>query len=253
MKLAIVLTGIANGKVDDTSGFDIPRNFKSCFDNIQEKLIKPFSERYETKIYMTTYDMFNPEEVVEAYNPHKYQLLPYDGSAEITTYIKSMEMLIDEDVDFIVATRFDILFRSKIIDWDLKFEKFNVCFKEGNYSVTECIPLNFTDCSIFMFPKKYLKSFIIALKQTFAVHPQPFFRKNMHPVTFNFSKVMGKHAVHFLSKKMHISSHENSFFFLYRQKVDKYGLDYVLPDLDLPQVLDDTLLRNFPTIDRVNL
>ena len=253
MKIGIVLTGIANGKVDDTSGFNIPRNFMNCFDNIQEKLIIPFSENYDTKLYLTTYNMFNPNEVIEAYKPHKHQLLPYENSAEITTYIKSMEMLLDEDIDFIVTTRFDLFFRSRIIDWNIKYDKFNVAFKEGNYSVTECMPLNFTDCTIFMFPKKYLKSFIIALKQTWQFHPQPFFRKNMHPVTYNFSKIMGKHAVHFLSNKYHVSSHENSFFFLYRQKVDKYGLNYKLPDLDLPQVLDETLLKRFPTIDRVNL
>ena len=81
---------------------------------------------------MTTYDMFNAEEVVEAYKPFKYQLISYVNSAEITTYIKSMEMLLDQDVDFIVATRFDILFRSTVIDWDIKYEKFNVTFKDSN-------------------------------------------------------------------------------------------------------------------------
>jgi hypothetical protein len=253
MKIGIVLTGIANGKVDDTSGLNIPRSFKNCFDNIQEKLITPFTENYETKLYLTTYDMFDANEVIEAYKPLKHQLLPYKNSAEITTYIKSMEMLLDEDVDFIITTRFDLFFRSNVIDWNIKYNKFNVAFKEGNFKVPECLPNHFTDCSIFMFPKRYLKSFIIALKQTWQFNPQTYFRKNMHPVTFNFSKIMHKHSVHFLSNKYQISSEENSFFFLYRQKVDKYGLDYELPDFDLPQNLDDTMLKNNKTIDRLFL
>ena len=250
MKIGIVLTGIANGKVDDTSGLNIPRDFKNCFNNIQDKLITPYIENHDTKLYLTTYDKFNANEVIEAYKPFKHQLISYVNSAEITTYIKSMEMLLDQDVDFIITTRFDILFRSKVIDWDIKYDKLNVAFKEGNFKVPECLPKHFTDCSIYFFPKKYLKSFIIALKQTWNFHPQPWIRKNMHPVTYNFSKVMGRNAVHFLSNKYQISSEENSFFFLYRQKVDKYGLDYELPDFDLPQNLDDTMLKNNKTIDR---
>jgi hypothetical protein len=245
MKVAIVYTGITDGFVEDTSNHPMPRVFDDYIQNNLTHFVNPFKEKYNADLYLTTYENKINESVIEVLKPKKYQILKYAGSAQIPTYVKSMEMMLDEDFDFMLTTRFDLLYRSNVADWNFDFNKFNVLFKENNFK-----ELNFTCDCFYAMPKKYLKSFIIALKQAYSFHPQPFLRKNMHPVTYNFSKIMGKHAIHFLSNKYQISSEENAFFISYREKIAKYGHDYELSDFDLPQSLDDTMFKHRETIDR---
>jgi hypothetical protein len=248
MKIAIVYTGIVDGFVQDTSNHTMPRIFDDYVENNLTHFINPIKEKYDTDIYLTTYKNKTNDKVLEVLNPKKHQFLDYVGSAQITTYIKSMEMMLDQDFDFMFAARFDLFYRSNVIDWNFDYQKFNVLFKEENFK-----ELNFTCDCFYGLPKKYVKAFIIALKEAYLFHPQPYFRKNMHPVIYNFSKIMGKYPIHFLSNKYQISSEENAFYFLYREKVQKYGYDYELSDLDLPQNLDDIMFAHRDNIDRINL
>lgn len=248
MKVAIVYTGITDGFVEDTSNHSMPRVFDNYIENNLSHFVNPIKEKFDTEVYITTYKNKINEHVFDVLQPKKYQVLDYVGSAQITTYIKSMEMMLEQDFDFMFTTRFDLLYRSDVSQWNFNFQKFNVPFKEENFK-----ELNFTCDCFYGMPKKYVKAFIIALKQAYSFHPQPFFRKNMHPTTYNFSKIMGKHAIHFLSNKYQICAEENAFFLAYREKIAKYGHDYKLPDFDLPYKLDETMFSNRDTIDRVNL
>ena len=248
MKVAIVYTGIVDGFFQDTSNLNIPRVFDEYIENNLTHFINPIKEKYETDIYLTSYKNKTNDKVLEVLNPKKHQFIDYPSSTQITTYIKSMEMMLEENFDFMFAARFDLFYRSNVIDWNFDYQKFNVLFKEDNFK-----ELNFTCDCLYGIPKKHLKAFIIALKQAELFHPQPYFRKNMHPVVYNFSKIMSKYPIHFLSNKYQITSEENAFFMLYRQKVEKYGHDYVLPDLDLPQNIDNIMFSDRDNIDRVNL
>ena len=50
MKIAIVLTGVTHGYVEDTCKYDVPRNFYACAPNLQKLLIDPLklNSNYQT-------------------------------------------------------------------------------------------------------------------------------------------------------------------------------------------------------------
>lgn len=231
MKIAIVLTGVTHGFVADTCKYDVPRNFYACAPNIEKNLINPLKEHFDdVKVYLTTYQNDALNDVLDFYKPHKYTLVPYPGSQPITTYLKSMESLDGEDIDFIFSTRFDILFTSKITSWNINYNKFNVTFMEGDTFMTEEEKtFNFTSDCIFAFPKRFLGALKIGLREAWHFHPQPYARKNMHPVAFNTSKIIGKYNINFLTQEK-MTSDENNFFMLYRHKVFKYGENYEVPE-----------------------
>jgi hypothetical protein len=235
MKIAIVLTGVTHGYVEDTCKYDVPRNFYDCAPNIKKFLIDPLKEQFnDVKIYLTTYENEVINDVIDFYKPNKCTLVPYKDSQMITTYLSSMESLKDEDIDFIFSTRFDILFKSKITTWNINYSKFNVTFKEADtYMTEEEKNFNFTSDCIFAFPKRYLGSLKIGLREAWQFHPQPYFRKNMHPVAYNVSKIIGNYNINFLTDKK-MTSDDNDFFILYRVKVHRYGLDYEVEEKESP-------------------
>lgn len=235
MKVAIVLTGVTHGYVEDTCKYDVPRNFYACAPNLQKLLIDPLKEEFENvKVYLTTYENDVLNDVLDFYKPDKCTLVPYENSQMITTYLASMESLRNEDVDFIISTRFDILLKSKITSWNFNYKKFNVTFKEADTFMTEEEKkFNFTSDCVFAFPKRFLGPLIVGLKEAWYFHPQPYFRKNMHPVAHNVSKVIGSYNINFLTDKK-MTSDENNFFILYRHKVHTYGEDYVIEEKESP-------------------
>ncbi len=237
MKIAIVLTGVTHGYVEDTCGYDVPRNFYACAPNIKKNLIDPLKEQFEdVKVYITTYENDVLKDVIDFYQPKKCTLVPYENSQLITTYLASMEALKDEDVDFIFSTRFDIFFKSKITSWNINYNKLNVTFREADTYMTEedkKRKLNFTSDCFFAFPKRYLGSFKIGLKEAWHFHPQQYFRKSMHPVAHNVSKIIGNYNINFLTDKK-MTSDENDFFILYRHKVHTYGIDAIVEEKRSP-------------------
>lgn len=206
MKIAIVFTGISYGH---------GRDFKHCFNNIKHNIIKPIQSSNDTSIYITTYKSEVVEELNDYYSPKKSLFLEFKDSHQVLTYKKSIEQLIDEDIDFIICTRFDIHFKKKISDINIDYTKFNVLFKElGHWKWWS--KNKFTSDNLFAFPKKYLSSFINVLDDIYR-RPARANCNDLHHVFYRMRKIIGKKNTHIIFNKPALSDF-NYIYHLCRKK-----------------------------------
>jgi len=116
MKIGIIIRGISfgHGKSD----------FRICANNIYVNLCEPLIEDgHEVNIYVCTYNHDHIEELKEIYKPKSLEILPFEGSNQITTFINSLYMVENEDLDFVFVTRFDLNYLKRVtesgkIDYD---------------------------------------------------------------------------------------------------------------------------------------
>ena len=125
MKIGIILRGISYGLGPYGSGKD----FRTCIENFKKNVYEPLSENNEVTVYICTYTHPYIEELKEAYNPKKLELIDFAGSDQCTTFLKSLKMIEGEDLDFIISTRFDLHFNDKITEIDIDYNKSNFTFK----------------------------------------------------------------------------------------------------------------------------
>ena len=190
-KIGIIFTGESYGKNQGVCGSN--RDWTLSKDNIKRTVIDSFKETYNVKIYFTTY--YHPfiGDMIEFYNPSKMLLLSKEGSHQRTTYIESMKSLLNEDLDFIVATRCDLKYAKPLINFNFDFDKFNFACREiepywSNYKFVN-------DC-VFGIPKKYLEQFILSIQLE---HASPIRGcPDLHNVYRYIISQIGEDNVHFL-------------------------------------------------------
>jgi hypothetical protein len=165
MKIAINIAGLSHNDLGNGM-----HTYKDAYENLFKNVVNPLKENNDIKIYLYTYDTHEKDNILQAYKPTKYTILEpaNNNSAEIAanTYIDSLEKLKDEDIDFIITTRFDLDIRCNI---DIDFKKFNFLFKESNHWNDSYL----TTDTFYAFPKDMLDDVIISLKETW-------FGKNTH-------------------------------------------------------------------------
>jgi len=202
MKLAIALIGLSytevNPQVRDC-------DWSQTKDNIKSNLIDAFNG----DVYVTTYNQPHINELLEFYQPKKQLILPYEGSHQRMTYIQGLKLLLDEDVDFIISTRFDIHFNELVSSYNFDFNKVNFIFKdiEPDWSSQGHVG----DC-LHGIPKKYLSTFIDAIQYE---HNRGGW--HMHGIYRPIVSAIGVENTNFLIEGNHFS-HENSIYKLFRRK-----------------------------------
>ena len=223
-KIAIVFTGISYGA---------GRDFNHCFSNIYSQIIEPLKQVSDISIFLCTYENDKINELVELYKPKEYKILKFKGSHQVNTYIQSMESLLGQDFDFVVATRFDIHFNNKIDSFGIDFSKFNALFPEKDwYNRIKWWPVwrnskyfhiiktpffaQLVSDNFFAFPYKMLEDFIFSLKEEYK-KPTRRGLMDMHGVFNRMEKRVGKNYVNLVSKNEE-KSDVNSFFNLCRIK-----------------------------------
>lgn len=203
MKIGINLVGIYKGG---------NKNFNNATESILKNIINCWDEK--PKIYITTYHSDEDDELIQFYKPEKYQFLNFENSNQRGTYIKSLEQLKNEDLDFIISTRFDINFFKKLSNFNIDFNKSNFLFKEGDQGY------EFTSDVLFCFPMKHLIPFIKNLDLIFKTHSSkrrrnPSFNQHMHNMYSFLYKDIGKENINFMiDGEYHTQS--NGFFELKR-------------------------------------
>jgi hypothetical protein len=204
MKIGINLVGITYGDVRD-------RNWKNTKDNLMSTIINCWGDN-EVKMYLTTYDNPTINDLVSFYTPTKLTLIPYEGSDQRTTYIKSLKELLEEDLDVIISTRFDIEFNKPLSENNIDFNKFNFFFKEANGWWERHL---FTNDALFIFNKKYLNDFIDSVVE-FDTNPyRPPNHKDLHPTYRYLVPKIGEENTHFILKTHHLT-HRNPHYKLIR-------------------------------------
>jgi hypothetical protein len=120
MKIGINLVGVSYN--DGTIGRY--RNYKDAIDGFMTNVVNPLKEEGdEICFYVFTYDSIKKDEIIQAYNPKKYTFLDPNynrfGGGDLIqnqmkiislSYINSLNELLEEDLDLVISTRFDINF-----------------------------------------------------------------------------------------------------------------------------------------------
>jgi len=201
MKIAVLLTGISLG--------DRAKDWKLAKSQIKDKVINCWPSTFDISVYITTYPHSELKELINFYSPKKHQILDYETSDQRITYAKSLEMLIGEDIDLIVSTRFDIDFVYPLSEYPINFNKFNFLFKEGGGWWESH---QFTSDNLFIFPKKYLLSLI---QSVYSLHSNPVRpQTDLHPTYSRLIPLIGKENTNFLSKKMELSNNNTQYTLL---------------------------------------
>jgi hypothetical protein len=204
MKIAILLTGLTDTRVGQKG-----RDWRLSRDLTKEKVIDCFSN-HEVSVYLTTYNSTHLHEIIDFYNPKKTLILPFDGSHQRTTYYQSLMQLVTEDVDFIISTRFDIDFGSKISEYPYDWEQFNFLFREVDPWWTD---YKFAGDVFYAFPKKFLSAFIDSVKRE---HEAPFrIYGDLHAVYRHVENLIGEQNINFIFSGTH-NSNNNCFYKIIR-------------------------------------
>jgi hypothetical protein len=201
MKIGLNIVGISYNK-------ETKKDWKDS--NIKQTLIECLNQKYEVETYITTYMHNELLELIKHYDSKITTIIKSDKSAQILTYIKSLKQLVNEDLDVIISTRFDIFFNQNFDELNFDFSKFNFLFKEtgwwDNYK--------FTTDNFYIFPKEYLQNFIECIEELYKAPP----RNNctdMHGMYNFISKKISEDNIHFISDN-HMISNVNEFYKLTR-------------------------------------
>jgi hypothetical protein len=201
MKIGLNIVGISYNK-------ETKKDWKDS--NIKQKLIECLNQKYEVETYITTYIHNELLELIKHYDSKITTIIKSDKSEQILTYIKSLKQLVNEDLDVIISTRFDIFFNQNFDELNFDFSKFNFLFKEtgwwDNYK--------FTTDNFYIFPKEYLQNFIECIEELYKTPP----RNNctdMHGMYNFISKKISEDNIHFISDN-HMISNLNEFYKLTR-------------------------------------
>jgi hypothetical protein len=203
MKIGINIAGLSHN--DLGNGI---HTYKDAYENLFKNLITPLKKNNDIRIYLHTYYTTETNNILEIYKPEKYTILEStnNNSAELAanTYIDSLQKLKDEDIDFIITTRFDLDIRCNI---GIDFKKFNFLFKELNH----WNETHLTTDTFYAFPKDMLDDVIISLKETW-------FGKNTHfcPGLFHclykfLLKRIDKSNIHFIDNEESTIQISNKF------------------------------------------
>ena len=118
----------------------------------------------------------------------------------------SLRHIIEEDLDFIIIGRFDIIFKQKITDLNIDFNKFNFIFREIEPHWTKD---KFVSDTFFAFPKKFLLFFMEAVHQEIVQPERPY--SDMHGAYKRLAPLIGNENIHFMVDGTHRSD-TNDYF-----------------------------------------
>jgi hypothetical protein len=211
MKIGISIVGISHLDDNLADSRDIVgrrgrvRKYDCCPPNVLDTLIEPLRASGNTvEVYLTTYPHEYMHELLKFYNPKYYFLKDFKTSFMQKTYNESLIQLKNEDLDFIISTRFDILFSQDMSKLSYDYNKMNVLFREKGYG-----HMNYTCDNFYAFPKKYIDDFANSIIELF----QSGERNGMHGTIHQLSKKIGYENINIIDN-MDQLGHDNNYYFL---------------------------------------
>jgi hypothetical protein len=161
MKLALILFGISleiNRYWQYGALYSV--DYKNSYDNYQRYIFDYFKGKgYSIDVYISTNKLNSDDdiaEIIDKYKPVKYRIAD-DCEYYIISRNKKLESAIDlcieggGEYDFVLITRFDLLFQKDFADSNIQLDKINIV------SVLE--RPNLICDNFYLFPHKYLKDF----------------------------------------------------------------------------------------------
>lgn len=203
MKIGIVFTGIH---------YESGRDVRHCISNINSNLIEPFRRDHDVSIYLQTYRSDIDSELQSIFNPKSIGLEDYQNSHQVLTYIKSLEQIRNQDLDFVICTRFDIHFTRDMSQIGLQTDKFNALFKERGWWDS----FRFTTDNFFAFPYSMLETFIDVLRGLYS-NPSRVGQMDLHQAFARVQDIVGVNRTHIVSNVDELSNY-NLFYSLCSSK-----------------------------------
>ena len=188
------------------------RDWTVSIDNIKKSIIDVYNIEHTVSVYICTYETETTNQLIEQYNPVKTTLLDFKNSEQRLTYIKSLKELLDEDLDIIISTRFDIFFYKPFSELNIDFTKVNFLFRERGWWDSH----KFTTDNIFIIPKQFLPQFIESVQDAY---DRPVRNHNdLHPVYSFLLPKIGEETMHIISNE-HYLSNTNEYYTLTRHRM----------------------------------
>jgi hypothetical protein len=204
MKIGINLVGVSynDGKVGRY------RNYKDAIDSLYENVVNPLKEKgHEIYFYIFSYDSEKAENMLSDYQPiKKVKLLEsyyktYEGNYKVNSeikimsamYLHSLEALLDEDLDVVISTRFDInFFRNPFKEYQYDFTKCNFLWREPEF---EHLPI--VNDTFIVFPHSMTKNLINAIFEL-ELNPPHGVNVGLHNIYLPMVNQVGKENVQWL-------------------------------------------------------
>jgi len=146
MKIGINLVGVSYNDGSDGGRY---RNYKDAIEEFYKHIINPLQEQnHELFFYIYTYDSIEKDNILKSYpNVKKYTFEEknynqvgggdlIDGQLKMMSiaYINSLTQLLNEKLDIIISTRFDIcFFKNPFKEYKYNFSKCNFLWREPEY------------------------------------------------------------------------------------------------------------------------
>jgi hypothetical protein len=172
MKIGVNLVGVSYN--NGASGRY--RNYEDAVHGFMKNVVDPLKEEgHDIKYYIYSYDNVKRNDILNTYQPTiKHEFInPIHNTigggdrvsngykAISSTYIGSLEQLKNEDLDFIISTRFDInFFKNPFKEYPFDFTKFNFLWREPEF-----IDLPIVNDTFIVFPYSMLDNVIESIKE----------------------------------------------------------------------------------------
>lgn len=172
MRIGINLVGVSYN--DGTYGRY--RNYQDAIDGFYKYVVNPLREDgHEVVFYIFTYDNIKRDDIINAYQPlikcefihPTYNTrgggdkLPNGMKMISGNYMDSLNHLIDENLDLVISTRFDInFFKNPFKEYSYDFEKFNFLWREPEFT-----NLPIVNDTFVVFPHSMLKNVIDSIDE----------------------------------------------------------------------------------------
>lgn len=209
-RIGISLVGISH--LLGNQRWPISRSYLDCKDNFYEKIMSPLKDRMDVSLYLTTYDSIEKDNILNFYKPKKFEFLNLEHSHQILTFIRSLELLQQEHLDYIIITRFDIFFLNDVLkSLNFNLNNFNFLCKEKDHWDN----FKFVNDCFYFLPFKYINSLITASYELYHIPPRPGLM-DMHGLYTPLNNIIGNENISFLTNEPHLSS-GNSIYTLKRR------------------------------------
>jgi len=172
MKIIILFGGMTQGGGWGTAQGQ-NKDFLHCWPDHKKNLIDPFLDKgHEVSIRFSTYkftDEGYEKKFNEIINPDKMFLIPREGQDAYTAKIGIFNLFDDgEEADFVIFTRADLHYKSKVVNWNICYEKFNFIFGEMENNFNWWEHAKFTSDVLWMWPFSMTKLVKKSLEESMA-------------------------------------------------------------------------------------
>ena len=222
MKIGINLVGVSY----NDGGVGRYRNYEDAIDGFMSNVVNPLkAEGHEISFYLFTYDSPKKEDIVKIYNPKKSTFLGPNynklGGGDLIetgikiisiTYINSLNQLLDEDLDLVISTRFDISFnKNPFKEYEYDFNKCNYLWREPEFTHVPIVSDTF-----IVFPHSMTKNLIDAIIEM-ETNPPHGVGVAMHNIYIPMCNQVGKDNVKIVCDEFK-RSHINDLYTLTRHE-----------------------------------